>query len=127
MATDACTSCRLLWVECTRVEIGCLTLDPWTLPLYEQRWGANLACAAWLLDGRLSHVLSSDVRLCCRYVAGMHGLYPADWLPAGHNHFLCSHFCLASPSWSLPAHALWGWRLLQLSWWVLELLHPTAS
>ena len=26
--------------------------------------------------------------LCCRYVAGMHGLYPADWLPAGHNHFL---------------------------------------
>ena len=26
--------------------------------------------------------------LCCRYVAGMHGLYPEDWLPAGHNHFL---------------------------------------
>lgn len=25
---------------------------------------------------------------CCRYVAGMHGLYPAEWLPAGHNHFL---------------------------------------
>ena len=24
----------------------------------------------------------------CRYVAGMHGLYPAEWLPAGHNHFL---------------------------------------
>ena len=23
-----------------------------------------------------------------RYVAGMHGLYPPEWLPAGHNHFL---------------------------------------
>ena len=28
------------------------------------------------------------IRFWHRYVAGMHGLYPPEWLPAGHNHFL---------------------------------------
>lgn len=40
-------------------------------------------------------ILTYATRLACisskhlsRYVAGAHGLYPAEWLPAGHNHFL---------------------------------------
>ncbi len=45
-------------------------------------------------DAECSHlpddeqVVGIDRVVSCRYVAGKHGWFPQEWLPAGHNHFL---------------------------------------
>ena len=50
--------------------------------------GDTIRCSCqWLLCSLHPKLKGSSI-MSCRYVAGMHGLYPAEWLPAGHNHFL---------------------------------------